>query len=220
MRWILFVALIIGLLYLGDHTHQYVSGLSLIEIGHTTDQIQEGWQFWNGKTDSAQFAPFYSKVDGWNIFVQLWPAAASLGLLCVLLLPMSIYLFGRLSSQELKAAKQKAAEAQKQAKERISTAEKRALKYARSEVQEQMDSAKQAEQQAQYRETKARDLESSLQQKIEAIRWQAQQAITAANQETAELQKQLAITEKRKKNAAATAERRRRKLKKKTTSSS
>lgn len=216
MRWILFVALIIGLLYLGDHTHQYVSGLSLIEIGHTTDQIQEGWQFWNGKADSAQFAPFYSKVDGWNIFVQLWPAAASLGLLCVLLIPMSIYLFGRFSNQELRTAKQKASEAQKQAKERIATAEKRALKYARSEVQEQMDSTKQAEQQAQYRETKARELENGLQQKIEAIRWQAQQEITAANQETAELQKQLAITEKRKKNAAATAERRRRKLKKAT----
>ncbi|MFW9651200.1 hypothetical protein V3H25_22515 [Vibrio parahaemolyticus] len=214
MRWILFVALIIGLLYLGDHTHQYISGLSLIEIGHTTDQIQEGWQFWNGKTDSAQFAPFYSKVDGWNIFVQLWPAAASLGLLCVLLLPMSIYLFGRLSNQELRTAKQKASESQKQAKERIATAEKRALKYARSEVQEQMNSAQQAERQAQYREAKARELEDGLQQKIEAIRWQANQAVNEANQEAAELRKQLTIAEKRKKNAAATAERRRRKLNK------
>ncbi|OED68881.1 hypothetical protein A165_02450 [Vibrio tasmaniensis ZS-17] len=214
MRWILFISLIIGLLYLGDHTHQYVSGLSLVEIGHTTDKIQDGWQFWNGKTDSAQFAPFYSKVDGWNIFVQLWPVAASLGLLCVLLIPMSIYLFGRLSSQELRTAKQKLLEVQKQAKERIATAEKRALKYARSEVQEQMDSAQQAERQAQYRETKAQELEGSLQQKIDTIRWQAQQAITAANQEKAELQKQLAIADKRKRNAAATAERRRKKLEK------
>ncbi len=97
MRWILFIALIIGLLYLGDHTHQYVSNLSLIEIGNTTDKIQDGWQFWNGQTESAKFAPFYNKVDGWHIFIQLWPVAAILILLCVLLIPMSVYLFGRLS---------------------------------------------------------------------------------------------------------------------------
>lgn len=214
MRWVLFIASIIGLLYLGDHTHQYVNSLSLIEIGNTTDKIQDGWQFWNGQTESAKFAPFYNKVDGWHIFVQLWPVAASLILLCVLLIPMSVYLFGRLSSQELKIAKQKAAQAQKQAQERIATAEKRALKYARSEVQEQMTSAQHAEQQAQHRETQARELEDSLQQTIDNIRWQAQQAISVANQETVELRKQLAIAEKRKKNAAATAERRRRKLNK------
>lgn len=212
MRWILFIALTIGLLYFGDHTHQYVSSLSLIEIGNTTNKIQDGWQFWNGQTESAKFAPFYNKVDGWHIFVQLWPVAASLFLICALLIPMSVYLFGRLSSKELKTAKQKAAQAQKQAKERISTAEKRALMYARSEVKEQMKSAQHAEQQAQHRESQAMELEGSLQQTIDNIRWQAQQAIREANQETVELRKQLAIAEKRKKNAAATAERRRRKL--------
>lgn len=214
MRWFLFIALIIGLLYLCDHTHQYVSSLSLIEIGNTTDKIQDGWQFWNGQTESAKFAPLYSKVDGWHIFVQLWPVATSLILLCVLLIPMSVYLFGHLSSQELKTAKQKAVQAQKQAKERIATAEKRALKHARSEVQEQMTRTQHAEQQAQYRENRAKELESSLQQTINDIRWQAQQAISVANQETVELRKQLAIAEKRKKNAAATAERRRKKLNK------
>lgn len=199
---------------MGDQTHQYISSLSLIEIGNTTDKIQDGWQFWNGKIESAKFAPFYNKVDGWHIFVQLWPVAAGLILLCVLLIPMSIYLFDRLSSQELKTAKQKVVQAQNQAKERIATAEKRALKYARSEVKEQMTSAQHAEQRAQHRETRAKELENNLQQTINNIRWQAQQEITMANQETVELRKQLAIAEKRKKNAAATAERRRRKLNK------
>lgn len=212
MRWILFIALVIGLLYLGDHTNQYVSGLSLLEIGNATEQIQDGWQFWNGQTESAKFAPFYSKVDGWYIFIQLWPAAACIVLLCVLLIPMSIYLFGRLSSQELEVAKQKSTQAQKLANEKIATAEQRALKFARSEVQKQMRSAQDAERQAQYRENKAQEQEDNLEQKIDNIRRQAQQAINAAHQEVAELRKQLAIAEKRKKNAAATAERRRRKL--------
>lgn len=214
MRWILFMALLMGLMYLGDHTNQYVSGLSLIEIGAPTKQIQDGWQFWNGQTESAQFAPFYNKVDGWHIFIQLWPAAACLVLICVFLIPMSTYLFGRLANQELNKAKQKVIQTQKQAKERVATAEKRALKYARSEVQEQMTNAQYAEQQAQTREAKAKALENDLEQRIENIRRQAQQAVSEANQEAAELRKQLSLAEKRKKNAAATAERRKRKLRK------
>ncbi|MGM5717884.1 hypothetical protein ABK967_23160, partial [Vibrio parahaemolyticus] len=53
-----------------------------------------------------------------------------------------------------------------------------------------------------------------LEQRIENIRRQAQQAVSEANQEAAELRKQLSLAEKRKKNAAATAERRKRKLRK------
>ncbi|MDF5048956.1 hypothetical protein P3585_24240, partial [Vibrio parahaemolyticus] len=98
--------------------------------------------------------------------------------------------------------------------ERAKTAEKRALQQARSELTAQKNEAQNMLAYGERLTSQAELMKQGLNDQIQQIKWQAQQAINKANDRADLAEKKALDAESRKRNAAATAERRKRKLKK------
>lgn len=215
MRIFIFIIAVGVLAQLGTYVHENMSAISLLEIGQVQKEVQTGWQFWNGKTtEEALFATFYNKTDGWAIVLRLWPLALLVAILCLLLLPVMLSLFQDLGRREARKKVKVAEEKLAKALERAKTVEKRALQQARSELTEQKNEAQNMLAYGERLTSQAELMKQGLNDQIQQIKWQAQQAINEANDRADLAEKKALDAESRKRNAAATAERRKRKLKK------
>lgn len=215
MRIFIFIIAVGVLAQLGTYVHENMTALSLLEIGQVTEEVQTGWQFWNGKaTEGALFATFNNKADGWAIILRLWPLALLVTVTCLIFLPVMISLFQDLGHKEARRKVAIAEEKLIKAQERAKTAEQRAIKQARSELANKKNEAQNMLAYGERLTSQAELMKQGLNDQIQQIKRQAQQAINEAN-DRADLAEQQALkSESRKRNAAATAERRRRRLKK------
>ena len=73
MKWFIYIALIVGCIYLADKANDYMQPLSLIEVVQEKKTPYEGWQFWNNQSHKADRYIYYTlHGNGWE--VKLPPA--------------------------------------------------------------------------------------------------------------------------------------------------
>lgn len=213
MKWFVYIALIIGCIYLADKANDYMQPLSLIEVVQEKKTPYEGWQLWNNQSQKADRYIYYTlHGNGWEIIKALWPVLSPIALIILFLAPFSFSLFRQLRDRERKQLKKELIDTRSYSKQRISESDERATKAVMLKLKKKFLDAQQAEKAAIIREQEAAAIEAGFKAEIKRIKIEAEQQVELAETKAALAEALATEAERKKKNAAATAERRKRKL--------
>lgn len=214
MKWILLVAVILGIGWTANWSYHQLDQAVLITDYAKADAVPRQWALVDFSQESPEIYQYTAANGYWPIFKGLWPVWALFTLIVLVLIPLTTYLYQGFHNQQITAAQKAQTDAEEQAskaeseafayeqrakawaEEKVNAAYQEQLSRVHKELEQEWDSYHQLKNQVvqresliQNREAIARKAQEDAKNQISEIQKQYALKLTHFETETAELRK-------------------------------